>query len=820
MVFIIVLVFLIRPLYKMKLHFVSLLLGGALLATANAQIGSQLSVPNSPAYEQAASHLRDVPPRQYDFSRALLSDVLRLMAEDAGVSFFGLPEGTAGADRLVTFTIQASPFSALETLAKANGVALIYDNDIWYLRPADDTELVGRIYQIAYNAQELVRKNDQGGTSMGGSSNGGGGNSSASSGLQLQGAPDFFVTEPSRLLEDIRSILDMPVTGRFATMAPSASVDTVNQFSVRSLESQPDLVARAPGGEGGDTGGDAGAKVIWNSDSNTLYVVATRQQHQWIEGYLAAADQPQPLVGVEVKFIETNRDPTREFGVDWTGTFGDGYGVNLSGVDSADVGDNGIVNFSGTEDGAINTLIDLNRVGDYKMPWAILSYDQVNVKLRALFEDRNTRMVSYPRMITLDNREVSFRSVINQPVLASSASASLGAGATTTNAVEYIPIGTVINILPKMMSGGEVLLNISITISDIVGTEYINGNPFPIASSRVYTAPVTVESGYTVAISGLDQAAFEKGATGIPVLGRIPIIGNAFKYRRKSESNQHLIMMVTPSLLNPRSPGVSERPSIQNPWKNQPLAESRPASGGVRQVIPVQSMQQAGYAGPPAPEVPQPVFGPHARPERLADHSASEKAGAGPKKSQTVAAPAAKTPVAEIPGWADPLPESAPPVALVTEKPAASPARAAEPSPVASPVAKPVAMVPASPEKSSSPRVVKAPSPAPAVARPAAAPWEIKWNGDELDGGANAVPGAVAYLQEQMKKPESVNSGEVYVQSERLLRYVNQLRDSRSVPVDGELSDQWWNLISLKTRAQNIARENAPAIVESGKTGN
>ena len=49
----------------------------------------------------------------------------------------------------------------LRPLAKANGVSLIHENGIWYLRPANDRELIGRIYEINYNAQELVRKNGQ-----------------------------------------------------------------------------------------------------------------------------------------------------------------------------------------------------------------------------------------------------------------------------------------------------------------------------------------------------------------------------------------------------------------------------------------------------------------------------------------------------------------------------------------------------------------------------------------------------------------------------------------------------------------------------------
>ncbi len=512
--------------------------------------GGQMALLNSPAYEAAAAPLRGAPARQYNFSRAVLSDVMRLMAEDAGIGFFGLPEGAGSGDHLVTFTLTASPFVALETLAKANGVALIHDNGIWYLRPANDQELIGRIYEINYNSQELVTKNTQSG-GAGGAGSGSSAGGSTASGLNLQGSPDFFVIEPSRILSDIQNILDIPTTGGSAVFAPTASVDNVAQLSVGGFQGQPDLVVRNPPPQGGSAEPPINqSKVIWNSDSNTLYVVATRQQHQWIEAYLASADRPQPMIAVEVKFIETSRDPSSDLGIDWNGVLGsNGLEVTLSDASGP---------------------IDLNNVGNYTLPTAVLSYSDLNLKLRALYNDRKTRMVSYPRMVTLDNREVSFRSVVNQPVLGSSASASLGAGATETSSIEYLPIGTVINILPKRMAGNKILLNVSVTVSDIIGTEFINGNPFPIATSRVYTAPLTVQSGFTVAISGLDAARVDENETGIPILGRLPVIGYAFKNRKQDRSRQHLMMLITPVALNTGTEGLTEKPITREPWKAPP----------------------------------------------------------------------------------------------------------------------------------------------------------------------------------------------------------------------------------------------------------
>jgi hypothetical protein len=261
------------------------------------------------------------------------------------------------------------------------------------------------------------------------------------------------------------------------------------------FQGQPDLVVR-PGQYGFECRSNQcwTSKVIWNSDSNTLYVSLRANSISGIEAYLASADRPQPMIAVEVKFLETSRDPSSDLGIDWDGVLGqNGLQVNLSDATGP---------------------LNLGSVGGYSLPTAVLSYSDLNLKLRALFSDRKTKTVSYPRMVTLDNREVSFRSVVNQPVLGSSASASLGAGATQTSSVEYIPIGTVINILPKRMSGDKILLNVSVTVSDIIGTEMIGGNPYPIATSRVYTAPLTVQSGYTVAISGLDAARMEDTQAG------------------------------------------------------------------------------------------------------------------------------------------------------------------------------------------------------------------------------------------------------------------------------------------------------------------
>jgi type II secretory pathway component GspD/PulD (secretin) len=815
--------------------------------SGQAQVGQQMALLNSPTYEAYAAPLRSAPPRQYNFSKAVLSDVMRLMAEDAGIGFFGLPEGGSSGDNLVTFTLKASPFQALETLAKANGVALIFDSGIWYLRPANDQELIGRIYEINYNAQELVTKNSQSsGGSSGGSSSSGSGSSSGggggSAGLSLQGTPDFFVIEPSHILEDIQNILDIPTTGGDARFAPTTSVDNVSQFTMGGFQGQPDLVVRP-----GNTASSAAAtsagqsKVIWNSDSNTLYVVASRQQHQWIEAYLASADRPQPMIAVEVKFLETSRDPSSDLGIDWDGVLGqNGLQVNLSDATGP---------------------LNLGSVGGYSLPTAVLSYSDLNLKLRALFSDRKTKTVSYPRMVTLDNREVSFRSVVNQPVLGSSASASLGAGATQTSSVEYIPIGTVINILPKRMSGDKILLNVSVTVSDIIGTEMIGGNPYPIATSRVYTAPLTVQSGYTVAISGLDAARMEDTQAGVPILGRLPVIGYAFKNRKQDRSRQHLMMLITPIALNSGTEGLTEKPVSREPWVAPPVtydysSAKEPVFDGYRSNedlkthevdsipdfndpvtsrkmnrsfgrdleemdIPIEANIAQRSIGARAMPVATPVAAPVTR------QASTYSVPAAPPQSISVASGGPViADLAPVPSDLNtPMIVEETPVALASEVESAVTVppvtlSASSEATVEKPVAPPMAAdaPPAKTEETVTPaKTVGAAAPAKVegVAAPAEKTdpkvAEIKAAVEKLKAKLSEVPAG----EGKLSPDDGQLVSNVFDEAQVLLDKVDTVRGDKSRPLQGELGDAWWDLINLKTQTMKLGRRSPESLAVS-----
>lgn len=544
---------------------------------ASIQSASPQSLVNAdPNYDAVRERLLNQAAGDVTFDRASLSTVLRMLATKAGIKWLSAQQNKDWDKQLVTLSMNASPFAALETIADEYGIALVYDRGVWHMRPYNDSELIARTYVIKYNTAEKSEGDTGGGGDSGGGMGGGGGGGFGGGGggfggggggfggggggfggggggggfgggMDLGSAGANFKVEAKALVENVEKLLGIGTSGLDANIAANFSVDEFSNSPMR-LNARPRASAEGGGGEK-----STDPKVVWNSDGNTLFVVATRQQHQMVGAYLATLDTPQPLIAVEFKFVETTKDPKNQMGIDWSGTFDGGYPFNLSGLD---------------------TNVDLGNIGATTLPTAgILTPGDMNVKLNLLLKDRETSTVSYPRVLTLNNRSVSMRSVVNFPVLAASSSVSAGTG-TTSSSVAFMPIGTTVNILPKQMGDGDVLMQTKIVVANVIGEEVIDGNKYPVPSSRVYTSPLKVRSGYTVAIAGLDEATDSRSGTGLPVLSRIPVLGWAFKNRYKDRSRKNLMIFITPTIVMPNGRGVAESPLSEIPryYDDQPHA--------------------------------------------------------------------------------------------------------------------------------------------------------------------------------------------------------------------------------------------------------
>jgi hypothetical protein len=527
-----------------------------------------------------ASQLRSMPPQNFTFDRSALRDVFRLLAEEAGIPYVGIPEHSPKAQRLVTFKMTASPFAALESLARQNDIQLTHEDGVWFMRLRDanlerarnaekENELIGVVYQLKYDPVDVV--DFKGGSGGGGISGGGTGTTGQTSAtapqLPLQNSQRVFEAKAPRIVNEIRVMLGMKPL-EYGEAGVVTDPETAAGAQVQSAGIPP--FDGELGGGAGQEGAAAAAQeqsmfpvyippqkpqVIYNSDTNILWVVATRKQHKWVGDYLSRVDKPQDLIAIEVKFFETNKNPQTDFGINWENTFGgDGLTFNATAeAKPAGVIENGSATFS----------------APYS---AVLTMNQASVAIQAFARDREGSFVQYPRVLTINNREVAITSAENTPVNSGVQNVSSGSvGGQNVGSLSYVPTGTQINILPKAVGKDEIALTVAITISSIIDFVPINlgtgVSEYPRTTERVYNASLQVDSGYTLAVGGLEKSTDLRTTGGIPLLKDIPGVGYLFKNKGRNRNRSNLIIFITPYVIDDpsRTPGISEKPESTLP---------------------------------------------------------------------------------------------------------------------------------------------------------------------------------------------------------------------------------------------------------------
>jgi general secretion pathway protein D len=134
------------------------------------------------------------------------------------------------------------------------------------------------------------------------------------------------------------------------------------------------------------------------------------------------------------------------------------------------------------------------------------------------------------------------------PITTQSASSVLGAGAPIVNSVSYKDTGVILTMTPRINESGRVLLEIEQEVSNVVATTSSTIDSPTIRQRRVRTS-VVVSNGEPLALGGMIQESKTTSRTQVPIVGDIPILGNAFKQKDNSIGKTELIIIITPHVI-------------------------------------------------------------------------------------------------------------------------------------------------------------------------------------------------------------------------------------------------------------------------------
>ena len=86
-----------------------------------------------------------------------------------------------------------------------------------------------------------------------------------------------------------------------------------------------------------------------------------------------------------------------------------------------------------------------------------------------------------------------------------------------------------------------------------------------------------MESGYTLAIGRLDEASDSREGAGLPILSKIPLLRHGFKSDNKTHSRKNMLIFITPTLLDPKSGGISETLISEMPMRGNKVVQKIPS---------------------------------------------------------------------------------------------------------------------------------------------------------------------------------------------------------------------------------------------------
>ena len=296
-------------------------------------------------------------------------------------------------------------------------------------------------------------------------------------------------------------------------------------------------------------------------------------------------DVQTPQVVIESYLITTSENLNRALGIQWgygyragPGT-GNPTGLNFPG--RIGIGGSGL----NTGTGGVPFIADFPAAGVSPGSGAALDLilgsldgsQALAARLSALEQQGKVRVISRPRVVTINNKAADIRSrrVVRVPIISGALNVG-GAGSTQGggDAFEEFDVGITLKVTPQISSDGFVLLDIDAETSDLAPASVRptgSGSSFPLIPdtlTRTASSNVLIRAGDTFVLGGILQDTIDQSETGIPYLRDTPGLGWLFRGRSNNRLKSELLVFITPKLVAGVSTNTS-LPTAQQLWENR-----------------------------------------------------------------------------------------------------------------------------------------------------------------------------------------------------------------------------------------------------------
>ena len=291
-----------------------------------------------------------------------------------------------------------------------------------------------------------------------------------------------------------------------------------------------------------------GAVIAADPSTNSLIITAPEPVYRNLRAVIDKLDARRVQVYIESLIVEVSADRSMELGVQWqflnqgSNTIG---GTNLpargTGSNILDVSANVLGVGRGLNVGVVSSKPIL---GSTAAGTAV----NLGFLARALETEAGANILATPNLVTLDNEEARIIIGQNVPFITGSYSNTGTAGGAVNpfQTIERKDVGTTLRVRPQVAEGGTVRMQIFQEVSSVQDASLPAGL---ITNKRAIESNVLVDDGQVVVLGGLIEERVEGGVSMVPGLGRLPILGNLFRYDNRKRVKTNLLVFLRPVVL-------------------------------------------------------------------------------------------------------------------------------------------------------------------------------------------------------------------------------------------------------------------------------
>ncbi|MBV6753868.1 type II secretion system secretin GspD [Pseudomonas chlororaphis] len=301
-------------------------------------------------------------------------------------------------------------------------------------------------------------------------------------------------------------------------------------------------------------------RITAQKSSNQLLVRSRPTQWAEIQSAIQRLDNPPLQVQIETRILEVGLTGSLNLGVQW-------YLGRLAGNSTTA----GIANASGSQGALGQGGAGLGATDS--LFYSFVS-NNLQVALHALETNGNTRVLSAPSLVVMNNEQAQIQVGDNIPINQTTINTSTTT--ISTSSVQYIQTGVILDVIPRINPGGLVYMEIQQQVSDASTTVDANGNP--TISTRAVSTQVAVQSGQTILLGGLIKQNQSATDNSVPYLSKIPGLQWLFGNTQRQHGRSELIVLITPRVIT----GNSEARQITDEYRQQlqlmPPLDARPGN--------------------------------------------------------------------------------------------------------------------------------------------------------------------------------------------------------------------------------------------------